>query len=111
MLFRPFRGTASQLNQTTIAAFARLDKLVAEGRVPKGVAFILTAGNLTALNKVDAAKNDQLFCEGKSPLVRPVNGGAMILKESLQNAVQSESGKRVKAELLPIQDVQLARRN
>ena len=72
-------------------------------RADRGVSFIITSGNITTLNKVEDAENTKRINDGLKPLVRPVNGGAMILKESLQNSVRTESCKRVKKDLLPIQ--------
>ena len=67
-----FRGTGEEENFETIAHYVQLTKIVAEGNVPISVAYFLTGGKLTALNKIAAALNRARIAAGLKPFVRPV---------------------------------------
>ena len=68
--------------------------LTSEG-LPKAIAFLMTTGGLTALNKIAAADNVARIARGEKPEVRPVNGGVYLLKTVLKAAAASTSGVRV----------------
>jgi len=77
--------------------------LIANAQVPDAVAFMMTAGGLTALNKVPAAEQEALTREGKDPKLRPINCGATFAKTALRCAASTPSAMSAKAE---IQDIQ-----
>jgi len=58
-----------------ISGIAKLMTLIAEGNVPKGVAFLAVTGGLSALNKIPAEENERRVQSGQKPKARPVNNG------------------------------------
>jgi hypothetical protein len=67
------------------------------------VAFILTAGSLTALNKLSEDDQNIRLSKGLQRKLRPVNNSSTILKGPLRLASKSDAGVRARKRLEPIQ--------
>ena len=59
---------------------ARLCAILASGTAPKALNYIVTAGCLTALNKITADEQAARLKSGMTPVVRPINKGSLFLK-------------------------------
>ena len=86
-----------------IHQLARLVARIASAQVPPIFADILTAGNLFALHKLDAAEQAEALTRGLPPAVRPVNTGCNLLKWGLQLAVRSPAARAAARKLEPLQ--------
>ena len=71
--------------------------------IPAAVAFVTSAGALTALNKVPESENEERRAKNQKPKLRPINSGSVLLKGIFKAAAKSDSGARVKREIEPIQ--------
>jgi hypothetical protein len=86
-----------------IKTFARLHKILAEDDIPQAIAFIFTAGGLTALNKIAEEENHVRRTQGLDPKLRPVNSGALFLKNVFKSALKTTSGHKSGRKLYPTQ--------
>ncbi len=92
-------STASFLQQT-----ARLiSRLTHVEDVPDSVAFILTCGELSALNKLYPEEQEERIKRGEDPKLRPVNIGVCILKWTFKLVLMSDQAEHAIKELGPIQ--------
>ena len=86
-----------------IDQIGRLIALCTNADIPPAVAFVLTCGSLTALNKVSQEEQAKLTREGKQPKIRPINNGTQIVKKTFRIGAATPSALRVKEQLKPIQ--------
>jgi hypothetical protein len=71
--------------------------------VPDCVAYLLSAGSLTPLNKIPAAQNSDLVAAGEQPQLRPINSGSMPMANLGSNMLKSSHGKAATKKVKPIQ--------
>ena len=88
---------------TPIKTMARLQKILAEENVPDAVAFLLSAGGLTALNKIPEKENFRRQQASMDPKLRPINSGSLLLKNTFRGAAKSPSGYEAKLKTRPTQ--------
>jgi hypothetical protein len=67
--------------------------------VPNAVAFMVSAGYMTPLNKISPKGNEEKIRNGLTPVIRPVNSGVTQLKNLGQCALDSNGGKLVNRRL------------
>ena len=98
---RNYQGTKDQ--PLLIEQMGRLIALCVQAKVPPSVAYVLTCGALTALNKVSEEEQERLIKRGEKTKKRPINNGTQLIKKTFRIGSMSESAERVKAELRPMQ--------
>ena len=71
--------------------------------VPDCVAYLLSGGSLTPLNKIPADQNSDLVAAGEQPQLRPINSGSMPMAHLGSNMLKSSHGKAATKKVKPIQ--------
>jgi hypothetical protein len=79
---------------------AHLCAILASGTAPKALNYIVTAGCLTALNKITADEQAARLESGMAPVIRPINKGSLFLKIAFKVAMAAEAAK---LKLRPVQ--------
>ena len=82
---------------------ARLCAILASGRAPKALNYLVTAGCLTALNKITADEQAARLESGQPPVVRPINKGCLFLQVAFGAAMKTPEAEAAKLKLRPIQ--------
>jgi hypothetical protein len=88
---------------TPLKAFARLLHILGSSHVPEAVAFLLTPGACTALNKIPEEENRMRKSQNLQPKIRPINNGSLFLKNVFRACNNSTSGKQAKRSCEPVQ--------
>jgi hypothetical protein len=88
---------------TPLKAFARLLHILGSSHVPEAVAFLLTPGACTALNKIPEEENRVRKSQNLQPKIRPINNGSLFLKNVFRACNNTPSGKLAKRRCEPVQ--------
>jgi hypothetical protein len=96
----PLRAKA---HKHALVEWAKFTALLATGDIPNEVAFILTCGTITPLNKLTEEENEKRREAGEEPKLRPTNNGTSVLKAAMRMAAATPSGRRAVQDLLPTQ--------
>ena len=103
-LFLNLRAKSLRGRRAFLEVDSRFTAMIANGNLPKSVAFLLTFGSLSAFHKKDKPTQDLRQHQGLPPLIRPVCNGPLVTKDGLRMLISgSKEGKAMKKRLLPIQ--------
>lgn len=80
-----------------------ISMLSATSQVPDAVAYVVTAGFHTALNKVSPGENESRVSAGDPPKIRPVNSGTMLAKHVGSDLLRTPQARKAREKMGPIQ--------